>query len=295
MWSKLLKIKAFLTAVVIVMLVGCEFVRLKTPAPEGSDEAPVARVYDTYLYRNELSGIAPPNLSDEDSAKLVEKYVDSWIKKQLMITKASARMEFNEAEIERKVLDYKYALMVHEYEKYQVNKNLNREVTQQEIENYYKEKHENFLLKQNIVKCLFVKLPKEAPRLSRIRTLLRGYPDSDMEEIKSYCFRFAVSSSLENDLWLNFDEVVKSTPLASIPNKVQFLRDNSFVETSDEKFVYFIKIIEYKIFDQVSPLEVIREDIVNIILNRRKIELAKQLEEEILNEGQLNNEFEIYR
>ncbi len=274
---------------------GCEFVKLKSAAPETGNEAAVARVYDTFLYRKDLEGIAPQNLSEADSIKLVEKYVESWIKKQLMITKASAKMEFNEAEIERKVLDYKYALMVHEYEKYQVNRSLNREVTDAEIEQYYKEKHENFLLKQNIVKCLFVKLPKEAPRLSRIRSLLRSYPDSDMEEIKSYCFRFAVSSSLEDGLWLNFDEVVKNTPLASIPNKVQFLRDNSFVETSDEKFIYFIKLIEYKIFDQVSPLEVIREDIVNIILNRRKIELAKLLEEEIINEAQLNNEFEIYR
>lgn len=279
----------------VLLACGCEFVRLKTPAREQGDETPVARVFDTYLYRKDLAGLAPDGLSEADSAKLVEKYVDGWIKKQLLISKAATRMAFDEAEIERKVLDYKYALMVHEYEKYQVNQSLNREVTEEEIAAYYNEKRENFLLKQNIVKCLFVKLPKEAPRLSRIRTLLRSYPDSDMEEIKSYCFRFAVSSSLEDNMWLNFDEVVKNTPLASVPNKVQFLRDNSFVETSDEKHIYFIKLLEYKIFDQVSPLEVIREDIVNIILNKRKIELARVLEEEILNEAQLNNEFEIYR
>ena len=89
--------------------------------------------------------------------------------------------------------------------------------------------------------------------------------------------------------------MVKSTPLATIPNKVQFLRDNSFVESSDDKFIYFIKLLEYKISDQVSPLEFIREDIVNIILNKRKIELAKKLEEEIINEAQQNDEFEIYR
>lgn len=295
MWSSHFSRSTALVLASVLLACGCEFVRLKTPAREQGDETPVARVFDTYLYRKDLAGLAPDGLSEADSAKLVEKYVDGWIKKQLLISKAATRMAFDEAEIERKVLDYKYALMVHEYEKYQVNQSLNREVTEEEIAAYYNEKRENFLLKQNIVKCLFVKLPKEAPRLSRIRTLLRSYPDSDMEEIKSYCFRFAVSSSLEDNMWLNFDEVVKNTPLASVPNKVQFLRDNSFVETSDEKHIYFIKLLEYKIFDQVSPLEVIREDIVNIILNKRKIELARVLEEEILNEAQLNNEFEIYR
>lgn len=279
----------------LLLIVGCDFLKLKSSEDISAQEIPVARVFDTYLYKAELMGIAPDNLSEEDSAKLVEKYVDGWVKKQLLIARASAKIEFNEAEIDRKVLDYKYALMVHEYEKYEISQRLNKDVTEQEIQKYYDEKFENFLLKQNIIKCLFVKIPKDAPRISRIRGLLRGYPDSDMEEIKSYCFRFAVSSSLEDNAWLNFDDVVKNTPLASIPNKVQFLKDNSFVESSDDQFIYFIKLIEYKISDQVSPLEFIREDIVNIVLNKRKIELAKALQEEIVNEAQLNDEFEIYR
>ncbi len=289
-------INRFITYLFLIALLNsCEFIKLKSAEEINAQEVPVARVFDTYLYKADLTGMAPENLSQDDSIKLVEKYVDGWIKKQLMIAKASSKIEFNEAEIGRKVLDYKYALMVHEFEKYEISRRLNKEVTEQEIQSYYDEKFENFLLKQNIVKCLFVKIPKEAPRISRIRGLLRSYPDSDMEEIKSYCFRFAISSSLEENAWLNFDEVVKSTPLASIPNKVQFLRDNSFVESSDEKFIYFIKLIEYKISDQVSPLEFIREDIINIVLNKRKIELAKKLEEEIINEAQKNDEFEIYR
>lgn len=279
----------------LLPIVSCDFLKLKSAEDNDAQEIPVARVFDTYLYKTELMGIAPDNLSEEDSAKLVEKYVDGWIKKQLLIARASSKIEFDEAEIDRKVLDYKYALMVHEYEKYEINQRLNKEVTEQEIQKYYNEKFENFLLKQNIIKCLFVKIPKDAPRISRIRGLLRGYPDSDMEEIKSYCFRFAVSSSLENEAWLNFDDVVKNTPLASIPNKVQFLKDNSFVESSDDQFIYFIKLLEYKISDQISPLEFIREDIVNIVVNKRKIELAKALQEEIVNEAQRNDEFEIYK
>lgn len=279
----------------LLPIVSCDFLKLKSSEDNNAQQTPVARVFDTYLYKAELMGIAPDNLSEEDSAKLVEKYVDGWIKKQLLIARASSKIEFDEAEIDRKVLDYKYALMVHEYEKYEISQRLNKEVTEQEIQKYYNEKFENFLLKQNIIKCLFVKIPKDAPRISRIRGLLRGYPDSDMEEIKSYCFRFAVSSSLENEAWLNFDDVVKNTPLASIPNKVQFLKDNSFVESSDDQFIYFIKLLEYKISDQISPLEFIREDIVNIVVNKRKIELAKALQEEIVNEAQRNDEFEIYK
>jgi len=281
--------------VLMGLLHGCEFIKLKSTVPKDNTQIAVARVFDTYLYQHELVGIAPENLSGKDSAELVEKYVDGWIKKQLLIAKASSKIEFNEAEIDRKVLDYKFALMVHEYEKYEIGKNLKKDISDEEVQKYYNEKFENFLLKQNIVKCLFVKVPKNAPRLAKLKELLEQFPNSDLEEIKSYCFRYAIQSSLEHNQWLNFDDVIKNTPLAPISDKAEFLKENSFVETSDDESAYFIKLIEYKISDQVPPLEFIREDIANIILNKRKIELTKRLEEEIVNEAKRDNEFEIFK
>lgn len=285
----------YLVPVLVGLLTGCEFIKLKSTVQEDNSQIAVARVFDTYLYQHELAGIAPENLSEKDSAELVEKYVDGWIKKQLLIAKASSKIEFNEAEIDRKVLDYKFALMVHEYEKYEIGRNLKKDISDEEVQKYYNEKFENFLLKQNIVKCLFVKVPKNSPRLPNLKQLLEQFPNSDLEEIKSYCFRYAIQSSLEHNQWLNFDDVIKNTPLASISDKAEFLKANSFVETSDDESVYFIKLIEYKISDQVPPLEFIREDITNIILNKRKIELTKRLEEEIVNEAKRDNEFEIFK
>jgi hypothetical protein len=52
---------------------------------------------------------------------------------------------------------------------------------------------------------------------------------------------------------------------------------------------------EYRISDNVSPLEFVKDDIKNIILNKRKVELARQLEDEVYNEAVNNKEFEIIR
>ena len=38
---------------------------------------------------------------------------------------------------------------------------------------------------------------------------------------------------------------------------------------------------EYRISDNVSPLEFVTDEIKNIILNKRKVELAKKLEDEV--------------
>jgi hypothetical protein len=92
-----------------------------------------------------------------------------------------------------------------------------------------------------------------------------------------------------------FDELVKNSPLAEIPNKIQFLKTNPYYESSDENFLYFLKVDRYRISDNVSPIEFVKDDIRNLILNKRKVDLAKQLEEEVYNEAKKDDDFEIYK
>jgi hypothetical protein len=73
-----------------------------------------------------------------------------------------------------------------------------------------------------------------------------------------------------------FDELVKNSPLVEIPNKIQFLKAYPYYETSDDSYLYFLKVVKYRISDNISPLEFVKDDIRNIILNKRKVELAKK-------------------
>jgi hypothetical protein len=51
----------------------------------------VARVNDTYLYKDELNGIVTLGASKEDSAVRIESYINSWIRKQLLIQEAGEK------------------------------------------------------------------------------------------------------------------------------------------------------------------------------------------------------------
>lgn len=273
-----------------------DFLKFKNQAAaEGEILIPVARVHDNYLYEQDLEGIVDKGISPSDSASIVTRYIDSWIKKQLLIAEAASQIDFDEAELERKILDYRYALMVYEFEKNHVNQKLDHEVSEEEIKEYYNHNKANFELKQNIIKGIFAKVPQEAPRVGRLRTLFQNKIDNEAkEEIKSYCLSFAASYSLDDSVWYNFEDIIKNTPLVSIPNKVQFLRENKFVETSDDIYVYLLKITDYKISDQISPLEFVKDDIAKIILNKRKVALTQKLKEEIYHEAKQSKEFEIF-
>ncbi len=273
-----------------------DFLRFKNQeASEGVVRRPVARVYENYLYEQDLEGIVDGSATPEDSASLVSRYVDTWIKKQLMLAEAANQMEIDEAELERKILDYRYALIVYEFEKNYVNQEVDTEVEDDEIVKYYREHQENFELKQNIIKGIYAKVPQEAPRAGRLRDLFKGdLNEKAREEIHSYCLSFASTYSLDDSTWYNFEEIIANTPLVSIPNKVQFLQKNKFVETSDDIYMYFVKVQDYKISDQISPLEFVRDDIEKIITNQRKVALTQDLEEEIYRDAKKNNEFEVY-
>ncbi|NJM25742.1 MAG: peptidyl-prolyl cis-trans isomerase [Bacteroidia bacterium] len=219
---------------------GCEQLGLggKSTDPEETREV-VARVHDTYLYRDELAGIVSTGVTKEDSTARIEGYVNSWIRKQLLIQEAKRKININEAEVERKILDYRYSLIAYEYQTYIVKQQLDTIVSADEIREYYTGNIDNFILKQNIVRATFIKVPKTAPKTNKIKEMMFTRKEKDEKELKSYCLSFSAAYHISDSSWMVFDELVKSSPLTEIPNKIQFLKSNPYYETSDDNYLYF--------------------------------------------------------
>jgi len=286
---------AFVTAtVVLIMLASCDLLKLKKARMADSKRLPVARVKDSYLYKDDLAGIVLPGTAPQDSALRIESYIDSWIRKQLLIHEAARKIDINEAEIERKILDYRYSIIAYEYQTYYIKTHLDTAVSQTEIQNYYKNNIDNFILKQNIVQATFIKVPKTAPNTDKIRSLVLSTHLKDREELKSYCLSFSSAYHLSDSTWIIFDDLVRNSPIGEIPNKIEFLKSNPYYQTADDNYLYFLKVDRYKISDNISPLEFVRDDIKNIILNKRKVLLAKRLEDEVFNHAENEKVFEIY-
>lgn len=277
-----------------VCVASCDLIRMKRDQAAGAGRKPVARVDNVYLYQDELVGIVSEKMSKEDSAQRVSTYIDSWVRKQLLINQAMKEIDINEAEVDRKVLEYRYTLIGYEYQNYYINKKLDANVSDAEIQSYYNEHLDNFILKQNIVRGTFIVVPKGAPRTARLKELMYSTKEKDIEELRSFCLRFSSAYHIADSTWIEFDNLVGGSPLAEIPNKVQFLKSNPYYETTDNDSQYYLKVDEYKISDNASPIEFVKEEIRNIILNKRKVELAKKLEEDVYENAAKRKEFEVY-
>jgi hypothetical protein len=283
-----------LLVVLLPLLASCDLIRMKKGSDGESVRKPVARVNNTYLYQDELDGIVPGKDTKDDSIARVTAYVNSWIRKQLLMGEAMKTININEAEVERKVLDYRYSLIGYEFQNFYIKQHLNDSVSDQEIELYYKAHLDNFILKQNIIQGTYIKIRKGAPRTNRLKDLIYSVKEKEQNELKSYCLSFSTAYHLADSSWIEFDKLVVNSPLAEIPNKIQFLKSYHYYETNDNDFLYLIKIDAYKISDNVSPVEFVKEDIKNIILNKRKVELAKKLEDEVYENAAKRKDFEVF-
>ena len=262
---------------------------------EGEKESePIARVRDIYLYPEDLAGVIPHDISPEDSLSRMTQMVNSWIRKQLVISEANTRLSLDEAELERRLLDYKYALMIHEFEEQYVNRELDKKVSAEEINKYYDEHIDNFHLNQNIIKGIFVQLPKNAPNIRSFVRLLNSNDVSKHEELVSYCHSYSKRAYLGDSSWVYFEQLVVNSPLNDISDKSNFLRRNKYYETEDGDNKYYLKVLDYRLVNEISPVEFVWEEIEKIILNKRKVKLVDELEDEIYDRAIKNKDIEIY-
>jgi hypothetical protein len=251
----------------------------------------LAQVKDLTLYERDLLGLVPMNASKADSAEIVNRYINNWIRKQLLLAKARTEVKIDEAEIERKLLDYRYDLIAFAFEKAYIQKNLDTKVSEAEVKKYYTDNPANFELKQNIVKANWVKIPANLAE----KDSLKYYLQTKNPKLKEFCVKYAEQYALNDTTWIDLETLIKNTPFRQIANKTDFLQQNTFAETNDGKSLYYLAIREFKISNQTSPLEFVRNRVVNMIINQRKVQLAKDLEKKIFEEAKNNKDFAIFK
>ncbi len=117
------------------------------------DKNPViARVYDSYLYKSDLPNLVPAGASKQDSTAIIDRYIDSWVTRQLILN--ATQMSMPAGDLEKELAEFKELLLTGRYEQYIISERLDTSVSEAEIRKYYEENTENFILHKDIVLVL---------------------------------------------------------------------------------------------------------------------------------------------
>jgi hypothetical protein len=277
----------FWFAFLLLALDACKYPMVK------KEEAILARVGDKYLYESEIKDLVPEGISPKDSMVLVRNYVNNWVKTTLMVQQAEKNLTDRQLNFEKQLTDYKNSLIIYKYESEWIKQNLDTIVSDEEIEAYYNDHLSNFELKENIVRVLYVIVDEESEKDLNFKKILR-LPDSLMiDSLEAQCEMYAKSYYLDTATWIRFNKLQQVIPIETY-NQELFLKENDLVRLHEDKEVYLVKFFDYKIKDEISPLELEHNDIRNIIINTRKMELIKKMRDDIYQSALANKEFEIY-
>lgn len=256
----------------------------------------VARVYDRFLFENELKAILPEEeLSSNDSIVLIQNYINVWAKNQLMLYKAEYNLNEEQKNFEEQIEDYRNDLLKFAYETEYLKQNLDTSISKAEIQEYYRLSSANFLLKENILIADYIIINPNAPNLKDAKKWFKSNKAEERSELKNYALKYAREFYLEDSTWVSFDRIVSKIPLMdSDLNQQRFLSQNNFVEFSDSNRIYLLQIRDYKIRNQQAPLSYLEDLIRNILINKKKLELLANLEKNLLEDALNKKEFETY-
>ena len=259
------------------------------------DEDAVARVGEHYLLRDELKNALNGALNAEDSLVVVNNYINEWAKDQLLFERA--RININEGkqeEFEELVSQYRADLYINAYKEALVNKGMDTVVSREDLVAYYEANKHNFRLNEDLLKLRYISIPKDFTGLEGIRQAFETFDETSVDLLRSKALKFRFYT-LNDSTWVRVSEVVKKIPVLTADNKNEYLKKSQIFELSDSLGVYLVAVKDVLKRTETPPLDYVEPTIKKILLNKRKLEYIRTLEQELLDEATRDKEFEILK
>jgi len=259
-----------------LVFVSCQFV------PEDNQTKVLAELGNNRLTVEDLQSQLPKSgtMEQADSIAMVDRLVRRWAKNELLVAAAEFNLKDEIGSFEELVEQYRNDLLKHAYIDKYVRQNLDTAVHSEEIAEYYELNKANFELKESIVKAQFTAAPHTAKRVADAKKWFKRNTDEDryLEWIEVFATK---QSAYSDSSWVPLDELLKDIPLET-SNPYAFLRRNARFTCEDTSMVYFVEVNALEIENSYSPVEYVRERIRKMILNRRRLMLIEEIEENII-------------
>lgn len=278
----------FYIAILLSVFQSCDYFK---PIEE---EQTIARVNEVYLYKDDLKKALPENLSKEDSIIFVNNFVNQWATQQLLVQGAEVNLNNKKLEkFDRLVQQYKNDLYSKAYLESLVAKNLDTVVSFEAASTYYESNKEAFKLNENLIKFRYVNIDPNRLDIEDVKKKFKRFNAQDKKYLDSIAIQFR-SYTLNDTVWIRLDQAINKIPVVTIENKDELLKKSNFIQLKDSLGLYLMQINDVLLRNSTAPLEYVKPTINQIVINKRKLELIKQLEKDIKKDAINNKQFEIY-
>ncbi|QXP61765.1 peptidyl-prolyl cis-trans isomerase [Olleya sp. HaHaR_3_96] len=280
--------KSIYSIALLSVLWSCDYFKAE------AEEDALARVDDSFLYAKDLKLVLPENLTKSDSAIFTNNFINKWATQQLLVQ--GAQVNLSDATIgkfDRLIQQYKSDLYSKAYLEALVSKNLDTIVSSAEAKVYYDTNTEAFKLNEDLIQFRYINVDANRLDLEEVKTKFKRFNKADKKELDSISIQFK-SYSLKDSVWIRVDQVIRKIEAVRPENRNELLKKSNFIQLKDSLGLYLMQINDVLLRNDTAPLEYVRPTINQIVINKRKLELIKQLEKDITKDAIKNEQFEIY-
>ena len=248
-------------------------------AAESSTQS-VARVGTATLTAEQVRAHVPVGLSLDDSATAAQRYVDQWVREQILVAQAEAALPPEAMAFEDEIKAYRNALLLHAFKERYVNERMDSEVSEEEALAFYEANEASFMLTDYAVRVLFINAPETAV-LDDIREPFAALDSTGMIDIERWCVENGAIYGLDGSTWWTLSAFTKEVPMNFYRTESQ-LSSRRLVDFEADGRHYLVRFIEHALKDEVAPFSAVRNDVTEMILHRRKQQLLLAMEEQLV-------------
>ena len=198
----------------------------------------VISVYGKKLYKADLENIVYEGISYNDSVLRSKVYIDKWVRNQLLIRQAENNLTPEQLDFSKRLEEYRNSLVINKYETELINQNLDTEITEDQIYDYYNRNSAEFRLNRDIVQIASVSLPNDSKKKWIFTKLFRDYDSLMIDSLTSLAEKHAISYDFDIQEWHNFEDVIDTFNLKVKDGIVPLLVTNKHVVKGMKKGVF---------------------------------------------------------
>jgi len=249
------------------------------------DDDVVARIGTKRLYRSQLNEYIPSGITGEDSVNLSMQFINHWAADNLIQDMAEEKLTKQEMDVSEELEDYRRSLIKYRYEQKYINERLDTVVSREEVEKYYRDHKDLFILKLPVVKGKFLDIMKDSPNLEMLKRKMSSTDYNDLSDVDSLAYSSALKYEDHSMEWTDMVTFAKlfDTDYGTLLSRMRY---DGFITIEDNRGdVRIGYIMEIRRPGEAGPLEYCEERIKDIIITNRKHMLMSSLERELLDDA----------
>jgi|GEM_PF-5942956 len=248
----------------------------------------IVKFKDKTLTRQQLQFYIPDGISEQDSARYSQQFINQWLKEQAVMDIALTDDENLAERIAFKVEDYRAKLIMHEYESQLVEQSLDQVVPDSLILKFYRNNQEYFRSQEDLYSYFYIATTENS--LSQVDRWMRSSKPEDLASLKAW----SEGNSLQSKLDSTYDGETKITQLSKgYYGNLKKVRIGQLIQWTGviqgERRKYRFKLLKVVKAGEYLPVSLCKEKITKLLLNERRIALIEETENKIVKDAEAQN------